>query len=290
MVINKSILADSSGNDIRVSSVLHYENEANFKSFSAKYVLSGEEFYFLNQKKYVISSGEYIVGNSYTEGSICIDSKKPVTGICIDVSEEKITEIIDFTFHENESLKKFIFEQEWMVQKYEASHTHLGYAMNQIALKFDDLSAGHSCFSNEIFYTIAECIVTDQCTVFKQFQGLKSVKEATNGRLLNFIYDAKNYIDTHYLEKINLEQIAMASKLSQYHFIRLFKNVFGISPYQYILKKRLAFAKALLLEGVDIIDITYQTGFSNPANFSKAFKLQFNMSPKNFLKQKISNF
>lgn len=284
MVINKSIISDGSGNDIRVSSVINYENEANFKSFSAKYVLSGEEFYYLNQKKYEISSGQYVVGNCYTEGSIRIAGKIPVTGICIDISKEKITEIIDFNFRENASFKKFIFEQEWMVQKYEASHTHLGYAINQIALKFDNLCAGTSCFNNEIFYSIAESIVTDQHTIFKQFQSLKSVKEETNGRLFNFVYDAKNYIDSHYLEKINLEQIALASKLSHYHFIRLFKSVFGISPYQYILRKRLAFAKTLLLEGVDIIDITYQTGFSNPANFSKAFKLHYSKSPKNFLK------
>lgn len=285
MVTNKSIISDCSGNDIRVSSVNTYESKANFNFFSAKYVHSGEEFYYLNNRKYEILSGEYVVGNSNTEGSILIDSIKPVTGICIDISQEKITEVIDFTFEENTSFKQFIFEQEWMVQKYDARNTNLGYAINQIALKYDELTSGKNYFSDEIFYSIAECIVTDQKNIFNQFRSLKSVKEETNGRLFNFVYDAKNYIDAHFLDKINLDQIASESKLSQYHFIRLFKNVFGISPYQYILKKRLEFAKTLLLEGYNIIDITYQTGFSNPANFSKAFKLQFNKSPKNFLKE-----
>ncbi len=283
MIINKSIISDCSGNDIRVSSANNYESKANFNFFSAKYVHSGEEFYYLNNRKYEISLGEYVVGNSNTEGSIFIDSVKPVTGICIDITQEKITDVIDFTFEENASFKKFIFEQEWMVQKYDAGNTNLGYAINQIAAKFNELNTWQNYFNDEIFYSISECIVTDQKNVFKQYQSLKSVKEETNGRLFNFIYDAKNYIDAHFLDKINIDQIATASKLSQYHFIRVFKNVFGISPYQYILKKRLEFAKMLLLEGIEIIDITYQTGFSNPANFSKAFKMQFNKSPKNFL-------
>ncbi|HEU4496866.1 MAG TPA: helix-turn-helix domain-containing protein, partial [Flavobacterium sp.] len=74
------------------------------------------------------------------------------------------------------------------------------------------------------------------------------------------------------------------SKISQYHFIRLFKSIFKISPYQYIIKKRLELAKVLLACGTGIPDASYQTGFSSPANFSKAFKSQFGTSPKNFLK------
>lgn len=283
-MVNKSIISDHTGNDIRISNVMNYENSVYFHGFSAKYVCSGNEFYLLNNKKLSVSSGEYVLGNQNTSASVIIDSTLPVKGICIDISKEKINEIIDFGFKNNKQFKKFIFEQEWIVNKYITSNTHLGYALHQLATNFENIHAGNTDFSEEIFYSIAECIVKDQEQAFKQFQNLKAVKEETNGRVFNFIHDAKNYMDTHFLENINLEDISLESKLSVYHFIRLFNTVFQITPYQYLLQKRLDFAKGRLLEGADITDITYQTGFSNPANFSKAFKNQFGKSPRNFLK------
>lgn len=281
MVENRKIITDDIGNEIRISNVSKFDNHVKFYNFSAKYVVFGDEYYTINGKKHKVSSGEYIVGNEFIDASIIIDSPKPVTGICIDISKEKISEIIDFSFEKNEQFKKFLFEKEWVVNKYRTENTNLGYAMNQIALKIEDIINGKNFLGNEIFYTIAECIVKDQEKIFTQFKDLKAVKEETNGRLLNFIYDAKNFIDINFLENISLEEIALESKLSQYHFIRLFKKVFKITPYQYIIFKRLEHARKLLINGESIIEVAYLTGFSNPTNFSRAYKNYFGLSPKN---------
>ncbi len=281
---NKKIITDELGNEIRFSNVLKFDNSVKFSNFSAKYVVVGNESYTINGKKHKVSSGEYIVGNETIDASILIDSQKPVTGICIDISKDKITEIIDYSFENNELFKKFLFEQEWVVNKYRVENTSLGYAINQIALKIEDIVNGKNYLSNEIFYTIAECIVNDQEKIFSQFKDLKAVKDETNGRLLNFIYDSKNFIDSNFLENISLEEIAMESKLSQYHFIRLFKKVFKITPYQYIILKKIEYAKVLLNSGEPIFEVAYKIGFSNPTNFSRAYKNYFGISPKNDLK------
>lgn len=281
MLENKKIITDEFGNEIRFSNVLKFDNSVKFSSFSAKYVVVGDESYTINGKKHKVSSGEYIIGNETIDASILIDSSKPVTGICIDISKDKISEIIDYSFENNQSFKKFLFEQEWVVNKYRVENTNLGYAINQLALKRQDIANGKKYLSNEIFYTIAECIVNDQEKIFSQFKDLKAVREETNGRLLNFIYDSKNFIDSNFLENISLEQIAMESKLSQYHYIRLFKKIFKITPYQYIIFKKLDYAKMLLNSGEPILEVAYKTGFSSPNNFSRAYKNYFGISPKN---------
>lgn len=284
MLENKKIITDEFGNEIRFSNVLQFNDEIRFFDFSAKYVVFGDEYYSVNGKKYKVSSGEYIVGNEFVDASISIDSNVPVSGICIDISRDKISEIIDYNFENNESFKKFLFEQEWVVNKYRVENTNLGYAINQIALKIEDIVNGKNYLSNEIFYTIAECIVKDQEMIYAQFKNLKASKDETNGRLLNFIYDSKNFIDTNFLENICLDEIAKESKLSQYHFIRLFKDVFNITPYQYIIKKRLEYSRELLKSGFSIIEVAYTVGFSGPTNFSRAYKNYFGISPKNELK------
>jgi AraC-like DNA-binding protein len=96
------------------------------------------------------------------------------------------------------------------------------------------------------------------------------------------VYDAKNYIDDAFLEKINLESIAREAKLSEYHFLRLFKTIFNSTPYQYILKKRLEYSKELLRLGYPIQDIALLTSFADSAAYGKAFKAAYGCTPKQF--------
>lgn len=280
MLENKKIINDEFGNEVRFSKVLQFENQVNFFDFSAKYVVFGDEYYTINGKQFKVSSGEYIVGNEHIDAAIVIDSNETVSGICIDISKDKISEIIDYNYENNDQFKKFLFDQEWLVNKYKVEHTHLGYAMHQIASKIEAIANGKNVLNNEIFYTVAECIVKDQELIFSQFKNLKAVKEDTNGRLLNFIYDSKNFIDSNYLENISLEEIAKESKLSQYHYIRLFKKVFNTTPYQYIIQKRLEHSKNLICDGFSIMEAAYSSGFSGPANFSRAYKNYFGVPPK----------
>ncbi|MDI9257961.1 helix-turn-helix domain-containing protein [Flavobacterium sedimenticola] len=282
MVINKNIFSDNSGNELRLSSIIQTEQKVPFQNFSAKYVASGNEVYTLNNKKFVVKQGEYVIGNKNTTSSVLIDNTSPVNGICIDIAKEMITDIIDFQYQKTTAFSDFLFEQEWMVQKYNANNTSFGYALQQLSNEFENLRNEKTTVSKELFYAVAECIVKDQSQIFKGFNALKSVKQETNGRLFNFIYEAKNYMDDCFLEKINIELIAQEAKLSEYHFIRLFKTVFNITPYQYIIQQRLAYAQNLLLQKYSLSEIALLTSFADSASFCKAFKLKYGCTPKQF--------
>ncbi|WP_181248472.1 helix-turn-helix transcriptional regulator [Flavobacterium magnum] len=169
-----------------------------------------------------------------------------------------------------------------MVQKYNVKNTSLGQALGLLSNDFENLNNGNIKINKELFYAIAECIVKDQSAVFQSFNTLKSVKQETNGRLFNFIYDAKNYIDDHFLEKINIEIIAREAKLSEYHFIRLFKSIFNTTPYKYVTKKRLDFASQLLEHQYPISNVAVLLGYSDIPAFSNAFKQHYGFSPNKF--------
>ena len=281
MFENKKVITDKKGNEIRFSSVLNYDDKVHFHDFSIKYVVQGTEFYKINGKKQTVSSGEYVVGNQKTEGAVIIDSTTPVLGICIDISKQTIDEVIAYSYEENEAFQRFIFDNEWMVSKSIGQNTQLESVLKQIAQKKHSFATNENLLQNEIFYSLACCIVKDQKMLFSQFKNLKVVKEETNNRLLHFLYDAKHYIDIHFLEPMLLDEIAKESKLSQFHFIRLFKQVFNITPYQYILSKRLEYAHYMLTNGCSSVEVSYKVGFSNPANFCRAYKKHHGFSPKN---------
>jgi AraC-like DNA-binding protein len=264
--------------------VQEFEGVIPFNHFSAKYVVAGEEKYSINNKKFLVKSGEYIVGNQHIHSSILIDSPQPVQGICIDISRAKIQEVMQFTFQEYKALDDFLFSEAFFSHKYSSQNTTLGKALSTIENKFQSLLETPELVTNELFFTLAECIVNDQRKCFTHFAKLQFMKQETNQRLFSFLWNAKEYMEQHFQESISVEQIAAHVNVSEYHFIRLFKSIFTVTPYQYILQQRLNFAKVLLLENVAIKEVAYQCGFADVQSFSKAFKSTFGITPNTFKK------
>ena len=99
------------------------------------------------------------------------------------------------------------------------------------------------------------------------------------------IVEAKRYIDNNYQRKIDLSLISNQANFSKYHFLRLFKASFGLSPHQYLTSIRLAHSEQLLKEGWTIKDISFEIGFESVPSFTKLFKKKKGISPRTFQKQ-----
>jgi AraC family transcriptional regulator len=91
------------------------------------------------------------------------------------------------------------------------------------------------------------------------------------------------YIDEYLAHNIGLSELAEVVGMSQYHFTRLFKQSMGITPYQYLIRKRVERAKRLLLqEKLKIADVALECGFANQGHLSYHFKRLLNITPKAF--------
>lgn len=97
------------------------------------------------------------------------------------------------------------------------------------------------------------------------------------------IADVKGYIDEHYAESFSLSGLADIAALSKFHLIRQFKSELGVSPVDYVLRKRVTEAKKLLSgTELSISDIAEAVGFSSGSYFSQRFRLATGMSPMSF--------
>jgi AraC-like DNA-binding protein len=91
---------------------------------------------------------------------------------------------------------------------------------------------------------------------------------------------ARGFIDTHYTQSICLSKISENAFFSTFHFIRLFKKAFYITPHQYLIKRRIEKAKHLLSNfDLTITDICYKVGFESLGSFSILFKKSTGFSP-----------
>jgi AraC-like DNA-binding protein len=97
---------------------------------------------------------------------------------------------------------------------------------------------------------------------------------------------AKQYLDNHYREDINLSRIADGVHLSKYHFIHIFKEHTGMTPMKYLLFVRMSAAKELLArEGLPIGEVAAAVGYENALAFSRVFKNSEAISPTEYRKK-----
>ncbi len=91
---------------------------------------------------------------------------------------------------------------------------------------------------------------------------------------------AMDYMDTHYTENPQLETVAGFANLTPNYFHRAFKDILGLTPYEYMLKKRLNKAKHLLTTtDMQISEIAVLTGYENSYYFSRTFRKHTGKTP-----------
>lgn len=91
------------------------------------------------------------------------------------------------------------------------------------------------------------------------------------------------YIGAHYDEPLSLDGLAAQFYVSKYYLSHTFQQSVGISLYRYILLKRLLNAKERLSSGSSPGIVCQQCGFGDYANFYRAFKSKYGISPREYL-------
>ncbi|WP_028978674.1 helix-turn-helix transcriptional regulator [Sporocytophaga myxococcoides] len=101
------------------------------------------------------------------------------------------------------------------------------------------------------------------------------------------IVQAKLYIVNHYANNIDLNDISDEAYFSKFHFIRLFKSIYGKTPHQYLTKVRIDNARLLLAKEISISEACSIVGFDSVSTFTGLFKKIVGVTPAAFKQQQI---
>ena len=111
---------------------------------------------------------------------------------------------------------------------------------------------------------------------------LPPVKAAVKAELYKRLSLATDHIHAGYTQNIQLADIAAAACLSKFHFMRLFKQVHGLSPYQYIQQLRMDKAVQRLTAGESVQQVADMLGYNNANSLSRMFKQRTGQYPTRY--------
>ena len=96
----------------------------------------------------------------------------------------------------------------------------------------------------------------------------------------NVFLPAIYYVAQHYREKIQNTEVANLCSMSPFVFSRKFKDAFGLSFRDYVVRYRLRAACSLLRNpGASVTDVAFAVGFNDVSYFSRMFKRHFGAPP-----------
>ncbi|BCL63244.1 AraC family transcriptional regulator [Desulfomarina profundi] len=95
---------------------------------------------------------------------------------------------------------------------------------------------------------------------------------------------ATEFINDNSEKKLSLDDIAAAAGLSRFHFLRVFKNATGMSPYAYLLHRRLQLAKEGIKKKKSLADAAIDAGFADQSHLSRRFKAAYGITLNQYRK------
>ena len=101
-------------------------------------------------------------------------------------------------------------------------------------------------------------------------------------RLPENILALQQYLDAHYTEIDSVSEVAEHFFYSREYVSRLFKKYYDTTILDYIHKLRISKSRALIAEGMPIIDVCYAVGFSSLSTFIRAFRAATDMTPSEY--------
>jgi AraC family transcriptional regulator len=116
--------------------------------------------------------------------------------------------------------------------------------------------------------------------VCNEMQKLSAAKSVTRQELYKRLVTARAFMEERVSEPLTIAEIAREACLNRYYFIELFRTAFGVTPHQYLRRKKLDYAHSLLRTGEhSVTAVCHLVGFQSVASFTNLFRRTFGQTP-----------
>ena len=231
--------------------------------YEIELVLSGTGYTVINDVTYPLKKGIFTLITPWDTHSIFADEKL----LCAKISFEK-------EFIENLEIRNLLANTDLSVFEpgiEEINYFHANFSM-----------LSEICTSTKSINILHSRLILEALILFTISRGNQPVTHTPSSQMQK----ALEFIENNFTNNITLSDAAKISYISEGYFSSRFHEETGISFSNYLLNKRLMYARKLLAsKTINMTDVATISGFNSPSYFSRAFKKMFGISPAAYRKQ-----
>ena len=150
--------------------------------------------------------------------------------------------------------------------------------LNNMLLEYENKNNSFQHIINTYFISLTSYIS-------RQF----SISENTSTKKLLHFADTVSCIERNFTQSFTLETLASTTHLSVRHFTRIFKQIYNLTPTEYIIKLRIEQScRYLTYTNLSVTQIAMDCGFYDSASYSKQFKQRIGISPTKYRNRILS--
>jgi AraC-like DNA-binding protein len=118
--------------------------------------------------------------------------------------------------------------------------------------------------------------------------GADDCKRPRAGQLVRWrLKRAFDYVEAHLSEPVRLADLASASGLTRMHFAAQFRGATGLSPHEYLLRRRVERAQEMLAgSGIPVVEVALSVGFQTQSHFTTVFKRFAGQPPQTWRRER----
>lgn len=103
------------------------------------------------------------------------------------------------------------------------------------------------------------------------------------GDVLVHLRRARDHMDRHFAEPVDLDHLAALAGMSKYHFLRSFAATYGVTPLAYLAERRIERAQDLLrATNLTVTEVCFAVGYASLGSFSSRFTEIVGETPREF--------
>lgn len=259
--------------------------------FSIRFGINGTQEYHIKDKVLQVNPQQFLVMNAGTEYTVKAQNAESITMLAFCFNENFVRDFVNVHTSKQESLidRNGIYD---LIEESPEFPLHTLLVGQEVRPVIRDVIHAKMYLSADevddysIFNRILEMVFTDCSSQLQNFENQKIVKQSTKVELYKRLSIARDYIQAHYCEEINLNELSRVACLSPYHFHRAFKKTFGITPKKYVTALRIERAKWLLKKkDLNVQVICQEVGFKDVSSFTRLFATYTAATPSAFRNQ-----
>ncbi|HEY0375620.1 MAG TPA: AraC family transcriptional regulator [Pyrinomonadaceae bacterium] len=271
-----------------------YYRKAYYSHLSIKAASAGEALFETNNGRYMPDQDTYLILNPEQEYALTIDSQTEVTGIIIFFAagfpEEvyrSMTAPTGLLLDEPQAYRVLPLE---FIQRLHQHDNILSPSLKALWESLDIYRAEQAWYDEQL-HQIMQRLLRVHWNVCQEIDSLPAMRTGTRKEIYRRIYRARDYIAASLGLPLTLNEMARVACLSPNHFMRTFKQVFRLTPHQYLTGLRLQTAKQLLRQTeLSVTEVCFRVGFESLGHFSWLFRRRVGMPPQEYRKHNKSSF